>query len=61
MGIRRGRIHRRYVCWQGWQSREKIQAKHVYLKKEGSWGPQHVLVAKGLDELIGTRGDLEDR
>ena len=33
--------------------------RDVELKKDGSWGPQHVYVVKGLDELLGVHGETE--
>ena len=34
--------------------------RDVKLEKGAEWGPQHVFVVKGLDELVGVKGDLED-
>ena len=33
--------------------------RDVRLEKGGKWGPQHVFVVKGLDELVKVKGDLE--
>ena len=34
--------------------------RDVKLEKVSIWGPWHVFVVKGLDELFGVKGDLED-
>ena len=33
--------------------------RDVELKMGGEWGPQHVCVVKGLDELLGVHGEIE--
>ena len=40
---------------------EKIGScvRDVESKKDGSWGPQHVYVMKGLDELLEVHGEME--
>ena len=34
--------------------------KEVKLEKGGRWGPHHVYVVKGLDEVFGVEGELEE-
>ena len=34
--------------------------KEVNLEKGGKWGPHHMFVVKGLDEVLGVEGELEE-
>ena len=36
-----------------------ISVKEVKLERGGKWGPQHVYVVKGLDEVLGMEGESE--